>query len=202
MEPSKATTPTPEISIWIDKYDDVFSEFDSRPYSNRALSDDFLSKIHRMCTTHTSKNIRIKFHVMEDSRNHESEEIITHSMNKHFSHFLSELKAGQQNAVHKGYLFMGLGFILIMTIFFLSNLAVKPDYLSGVILMIEPVGWFTTWTGLDYVFQLSKKEKPSIDFNDRMAHASISFSSLEEMQAASGKQKTIIPLDNQNLRVA
>ena len=67
--------------------------------------------------------------------------------------------------------------------------------------MLEPIGWFTTWTGLDYIFQISRKEKNAIDFNTKMAQASIAFSSLNEEQDA-GKQKTVIPLDNQNLRVA
>ena len=31
-----------EISLSLDNYDDIFSDFDPRPFSQRALSDDFL----------------------------------------------------------------------------------------------------------------------------------------------------------------
>ena len=31
------------VSIWIDSYDDVFSDFDPRSYDERNISDDFLN---------------------------------------------------------------------------------------------------------------------------------------------------------------
>src|SRR5690349_704077 len=37
-----------ELSIWLDTYDDIFSDFDPRPLNERALSDDFLSEARKM----------------------------------------------------------------------------------------------------------------------------------------------------------
>lgn len=37
-----------EISIWLDNYDDIFSDFDPRPYSQRSLSDDFLAEAKKI----------------------------------------------------------------------------------------------------------------------------------------------------------
>ena len=193
----------PEICIWIDKYDDVFSEFDSRPFSDRALSDDFLREVRKMTSENASREIRLKFHVMEDQRNDESETIIINNLNKHFRHIADELKKEQNETKHRGYMFMGIGFVLISFIFLLTTISDKASYLNGLVLMLEPLGWFTTWTGLDYVFQISRKEKSAIDFNTKMAQAKIAFSSLDGQQDATGsRQKTVIPLDGQNLRVA
>ncbi len=193
----------PEICIWIDKYDDVFSEFDSRPFSDRALSDDFLREVRKMTSENTKGEFRLKFHVMDDQRNEESESIILNNLNKHFRHIADELKAERQKTLNKGYMFMAFGFVLILVIFLLTTVSEKASYLNGLILMLEPVGWFTTWTGLDYVFQISAKEKSAIDFNSKMAQAKIAFSSFDAAQDATGsRQKTVIPLDNQNLRVA
>jgi len=195
--------PEPEICIWIDKYDDVFSEFDSRPFSDRALSDDFLREVRKMTSEKSKGEMKLKFHVMDDQRNPESESIILNNLNKHFRHIADELKQEQLQTLHKGYMFLGFGFVLILVIFFLTTISEHASYLSGVILMLEPGGWFTTWTGLDYVFQISRKEKSAIDFNSKMAHAKIAFSSFDATQDATGsRQKTVIPLDNQNLRVA
>jgi hypothetical protein len=36
-----------EISIWLDSYNDIFSDFDSRPFSERTVSDDFLSEVRK-----------------------------------------------------------------------------------------------------------------------------------------------------------
>lgn len=196
-------TSSPEICIWIDKYDDVFSEFDSRPFSDRALSDDFLREVRKMTSENASREIRLKFHVMEDKRSVESETIIITNLNKHFRHIADELKKVQNETRRKGYMFMGFGFVLISVIFLLTTIAETTSYLKGLILMLEPIGWFTTWTGLDYVFQISRKEKSAIDFNTKMAQATIGFSSLDDTQDATGaRQKTVIPLDGQNLRVA
>ena len=203
MEDASMQIPEPEICIWIDKYDDVFSEFDSRPFSDRALSDDFLREVRKMTSENTKGEFRLKFHVMDDQRNVESESIILNNLNKHFRHIADELKAERQKTLNKGYMFMAFGFVLILVIFLLTTVSDKASYLNGLILMLEPVGWFTTWTGLDCVFQISGKEKSAIDFNSKMAQAKIAFSSFDSAQDATGsRQKTVIPLDNQNLRVA
>ena len=40
---------TRDISIWLDNYDDIFSGFDPKPYSERVLSDDFLTEVGKVC---------------------------------------------------------------------------------------------------------------------------------------------------------
>ena len=35
------------ISLWIDSYDDIFSDFDPRPFSARNISDDFLYEVKK-----------------------------------------------------------------------------------------------------------------------------------------------------------
>ena len=101
---------------------------------------------------------------------------------------------------------LGFGFVVILLIFYLTMIAEEQAFLHGIILMLEPIAWFAAWTGLDNVFQNSRKGKEDIDFNSRMAFAEIAFSPFgtEEDQAnpADSKQKTVIPLDNYNLRVA
>ena len=64
-----------------------------------------------------------------------------------------------------------------------------------------------TWTGLDHVFHTARKDQAAIEFNLKMARAEITFSSFGLAQDsvndhAEMKQKTVIPLDNYNLRVA
>ena len=198
----------PEISIWIDKYDDVFCEFDSRPFANRALSDDFLREVHKMISEKTAEKVLLKFNVLNEERNEESEAIILNNINTHFKYIEMVLKSEQKQILHKGYMLLGLGFGLISCIFLLTIAATKSAYLNGVILMLEPVGWFVTWTGMDNVFQISRKNKSALDFNSKMVHAEITFSSVDAIiqEAASespgSRQKTVIPIDNNNLRVA
>lgn len=196
----------PEISIWIDKYDDVFSDFDSRPFAERSLSDDFLREFHKMAREKSSTEIELKFHILDDQRNVESEKIIINNLNKHFKNIAEALKKEEMQALHKGYMLLASGFGLMIVLVFLSTLTSKSAYLSGFTMMLEPVGWFMTWTGLDQVFQNARKNKDSLEFNTKMSHAAITFSSMDAEQSTDvvemQKQKTVIPFDDSNLRVA
>jgi hypothetical protein len=195
MEEITTTTHEPEISIWIDKYDDVFSEFDSRPFNERALSDDFVRAVKKMVSEQPSNKIKLKFNVLEDQRNEESETIILNNLNNHFVHLVDILKAEQRAILHRGYKMLGFGSLLILGLFYLTTIPTEIKYLEGMILMAEPMGWFMTWTGLDLVFQISKNSKEQMDFSEKMSKASIAFSSPDAA-------KSVIPLDNNNLRVA
>ena len=42
---SSLTEEKAEVGLRLEKYDDIFSDFDVRPYSARALSVDFLEEI-------------------------------------------------------------------------------------------------------------------------------------------------------------
>jgi hypothetical protein len=197
----------PEISIWIDKYDDVFSDFDSRPFAERALSDDFLREVRKMASEKSSGEIELKFHILDDQRNPESEAIIINNLNTHFRHIAEALKSEQQQILMKGVSLLVAGFLLMGFLIILSAMPGKGTLLSGIYTMLEPVGWFMTWTGLDHVFQNSRKAKSNLHYNSMMAHAHIAFSSFDsiqnaEAQEAAKQQKTVIPFDDCNLRVA
>lgn len=192
----------PEISIWIDRYDDVFSEFDSRPYSDRALSDDFLREVRKMVSEKSKGEVILKFNVFLDERDADSENIIINNLNSHFRHIAEDLKFERREVMKKGYVLLGFGSALILSLFFVTTAMEVSGYVHGFILMLEPVGWFMTWTGLDHVFQISNKHKSALAFNSKMAHARISFSSLEDQHANPQRKRTVIPFDSDNLRVA
>ncbi len=99
------------------------------------------------------------------------------------------------------------GFVMIIFLVFL-NTSAENAYLHGIYSMLEPVGWFMTWTGLDHIFQNSRKAKSNLHYNSMMAHARIAFSSFDTAITSAAteevvtKQKTVIPFDDCNLRVA
>jgi len=207
IEEAKEFLSHPEISIWIDKYDDVFSDFDSRPFAERALSDDFLREVRKMASEKTGGKIELKFNILDDQRNPESEAIIISNLNTHFRHIAEALKSEEAQILQKGYMLLGAGFLLMTFLVLLNALPGKSAYLNGIYSMLEPVGWFMTWTGLDHVFQNSRKSKSALDYNTMMASATMAFSSFDAAlevteDGVAAKQKTVIPFDNSNLRVA
>ena len=206
IEETKKFLSQPEISIWIDKYDDVFSDFDSRPFAERSLSDDFLREVRKMASEKKGA-IELKFHILDDQRNPESESIIINNLNTHFRHIADALKSEKIQTLRKGYMLLVSGFTLMIFLVLLTTVASKATYMNGIYLMLEPVGWFMTWTGLDHVFQNSRKSESTLDFNSMMARAAITFSSFDVAQDVSAEsaapaKKTVIPFDDSNLRVA
>jgi len=195
----------PEINIWIDKYEDIFAEYDSRPFASRALSDDFLKGIRQMISEKPMGAIELKFNVLSGEKNSEAEVIIMNKLNTHFKRISEVLKKEQTQILRKGYMLLGGGSVLIIALFFMSTFFEEGASLNAIHLMLEPVGWFMTWTGLDHVFQHSRKDKSALDYSARMAFAGITFSSLEAIQSldnAASRPKVAIPVDNNNLRVA
>ena len=171
----KDSAEEPEICIWIDKYDDVFSDFDSRPFAERTLSDDFLREVRKMTSEKLNGDIRLKFNLFDDQRNCDSEAIISGNLKNYFNHIAGSLKNKRKQILHKGYMLLGSGFILISLIFLLTTISEEQAFLHGIILMLEPIGWFLTWTGLDHVFQTARKDQSAIEFNLKMARSEISF---------------------------
>ena len=55
------------ISLILDNYDDIFSDFDPRPYTVRALSDDFLNEC-RKAIIEKGENIELRFLLSKKQR--------------------------------------------------------------------------------------------------------------------------------------
>ena len=43
------------------------------------------------------------------------------------------------------------------------------------LVLLEPAGWFTAWTGLDEVYYTARQKKPDLDFYQKMANVEIIF---------------------------
>ena len=65
-----------EIRMQLEKYNDIFSDFDSRPYSEKALSDDFLAEAKK-ASFDRLEEIDILFFLPKTKRDTKIELIIT-----------------------------------------------------------------------------------------------------------------------------
>src|SRR3989344_3166220 len=79
----------PGISIWINNYNDIFSSFDPRPYSQKALSDDFLSEIKKASLDKDKGNVELRFLIKKSERNPMEEYIIKKRLRHHFHKHLA-----------------------------------------------------------------------------------------------------------------
>ena len=167
-----------EISLWLDTYDDIFSDFDPRPYSERALSDDFLSEAKKASKEKTSGRIELRFIVPGEQRNNDLEVIIRKRLHEHFRKHAVQLEEEAKMLQRRGVITAAFGFLLMMLASYVSWRKSDSFIYSMLMTVLEPSGWFITWFGLDQLFYTSNQKKPDLEFYRKMAKCDIEFISL------------------------
>ncbi|MFH1256282.1 MAG: hypothetical protein V1494_03225 [Candidatus Diapherotrites archaeon] len=165
-----------KISLWLDDYNDIFSDFDPRSYSERAMSEDFLNEAKRRIKENPSGITELSFLVPAGKRDQKAEEIIKKRLRAHFKLQFSRLKKESFNSTKKGLLLVFLG-IITMFIATYVLLQIKADDLwsNFLVILLEPAGWFLFWEGLGIAFFRQKKESEDLEFNRKMAKCKVSF---------------------------
>lgn len=162
------------ISLILDDYNDIFSDFDPRPYDTRALSDDFLVEC-RKATKNEGNELELRLLVPRHKRNIGDEIKIKKRLKNHFQkHFMLESK--EQKAIkYEGIVWFFIGTVLILVNSFLADKN-YPYFIFRIIeTMMEPAGWFGLWEGMYKVFITAKENKPDYDFYRKMNSAKIYF---------------------------
>jgi hypothetical protein len=164
-----------EVSLILDVYDDIFSDFDPRPYSQRSLSYDFIDEAKRAIRDLPSGQIQLKFLIPYKLRNIPTESMIKKRLKEHFSkHFIEHKKNVRKTKVRGGIMaFTGIAMIFIAS-------ALNSDYYTGFIprflqTLLEPAGWFTAWVGLEHAFESLAEESQTTKFYEKMAKAEMTF---------------------------
>ena len=167
-----------KLSIWLDTYDDIFSDFDSRPFVERSLSDDFISEARKMSREKTSGQIELNLLMPSTLRDKNTEDIIIKSLHKHFQNYADQINIEKKASRRKGYLLTGIGAVL-MVITAYTDTDIRNNFFRNVLhIIMEPAGWFLLWTGLDHIFYDSRTKEKDYIFNLKMANSEIVFMSL------------------------
>ena len=165
-----------KISLLLDSYDDIFSDFDPRPYSQRALSDDFLNEAKRASRDRASGTIELRFLVPAHIRNQNNELIIQKRLREHFKKHRAMIKKEITTIINQGIAFTIAGImIMLITTFILLNSDYRNFLMSFSVVLLEPAGWFLFWEGLDLIIFKSKIKKPDLEFNDKIEKCEMTF---------------------------
>jgi hypothetical protein len=162
------------ISLILDSYDDIFSDFDPRPYTHKALSDDFLSECKK-ASLDKEKGLELRFMVPKHKRNTNEEYEIRKRLREHFQKHFKEKEKDIKSIKKTGLMWFFLGAIVMVAATFLYKYEHVNFLFTFLLVMSEPAGWFFFWEGLDKVVIEAKKKKPDYDFYRKMAKARIYF---------------------------
>lgn len=167
-----------DLNIWIDSYDDLFSDFDSRHFSERAVSDDFILQMHKLAEEKEDFIKTIRFQIPAKMRDEKSEKIIidrlTSDFRREYIRFSSELNASRRNGV----IMALIGLIAFATTVVIMSLEGNELWQNMLRVLFEPAGWFLIWSGLDKIFFSGKPIKRKRDFYARLEKSKVEFVSI------------------------
>ena len=163
-----------EINLGLDSYDDIFSDFDPRPYKKKALSVDFLSEAKR--ASRDLAEVKLKLFIPTDKRNLKEEGLIKKRLNEHFKKHHGLLEKEKRQIIKHGLLYAGVGIILMIfaTFILLSELD-NTFLITFLIVILEPAGWFLFWEGSYQTIFESKMKETDYMFYKKMTKCDISF---------------------------
>jgi hypothetical protein len=163
-----------EISLILDNYDDIFSDFDPRPYAHRSLSEDFLLESKKASRDKDSEHLELRFLIPKKLRNTSTEAMIKRRLRgyfqRNFRDVKSEIRKSRVMGVKKLLAGASIGALAAYLSFHDRNLPV-----AAILIVLQPASWFTMWMGLDDLFNISEKKKSKLSFYEKMSHCQISF---------------------------
>ena len=168
-----------EISLILDNYDDIFSDFDPRPYPERALSDDFLIEAKKASRDIKSGGLSLKLMIPRKEENNEKERLIKKRLKEHFKRHAELARLEIKRIIKLGVTMTVAGSLMLFASSYISVLAgrfvTQELVLSLIYTLLEPAGWFMAWTGLDQIFYGTKEKKPEKEFYENMEKCDIVF---------------------------
>jgi hypothetical protein len=169
---------TNEIYIRLAQYDDIFSDFDMRPYSRRALSVDFLGEIKRASIDKMAEGIELILHAPEKDRNESQEATIKERLAAHFKRHYQILQKDKWKVMRLGYSMVALGIVcMIIATQIIYRDPTDDLLLSFLVVFFEPAAWFLLWEGMDKMMFDSKEINPDLEFYKKMSEAVVHFKS-------------------------
>ena len=174
-ESKKSLLKLAEISILLDSYDSIFSDFDPSPYSERTLSDDFIMQSKKLSRNKSGKKIALNLLLPKNKRNYVDEKIIIKSLHSYFKSVHQELTFEVREINKRGFYLTVTGIILMMAASYISYLNTQKFHIHLLLVLFEPAGWFLLWAGLDHLVYSSKETKKDLSFYSKMTKSEIEF---------------------------
>ena len=170
-----------QISIAIDTWDDVFSDFDPRPIKDRMLSEDFIVELKKRYRETKKGDFVIEILAPVDLCNPNTERSVIQRLKRDFKHRSLQKRKELSKLRRRGTVFVlfGIFFLTALTLLtyykLVSKLAIE---ILGIIFM--PLGWFGIWEGFSKIVDPSRVSIQEEIIFDKLSRAVIKFHYIEE----------------------
>jgi hypothetical protein len=171
-----------EITIQLDTYEDIFSDFDPRPYSQRELSEDFLKETQRRYLEDKRGRFEIHFTIPSSERDVSEEALIKKRLREHFAVMVRREEEVIRNTKNRGYIYLFAGMAVLLAnvyaLFELNEASVVYQLLS---IILVPAGWYGMYAGMEKVIDAPFEAVNRKNVYEKFEHANYVFMS-DEME--------------------
>lgn len=164
------------ISIHLEEYRDVYSNWDFSPYNNRDLDDDLIEYMLECSYEIPIKyNFIIEFHLLNQKYNKEREDKSILGMKNYFSYQLRKLKGQRIRMLKEMTSFLLIGTALLSSAFYLSSLGSSSFFISIITEGFFIGGWVMLWEMFSSWFFDIKKLDLKISHFKRLKESPIKY---------------------------
>jgi hypothetical protein len=164
-----------EVKLWLDSYDDLYSDFDSRHYGKRRISEDLLVELRRAIRQMPASPQALIFILPESLRHEASEQPILENMDRFFTSQSHLADRAYQRKILRGCLLLLFGLIIMLVNTFITIRTGLSFSWVGLRVILEPAGWFFVWAGMDYLFYDLRELRKEKVFYSALAGATVEF---------------------------
>jgi len=167
--------PRQHIKIVLESYDDLFSDFDPRGYSERNISDDFIEELKARTTKDRNLLVRHITFLLSDNDNYRNavhEDIIKTRIKQFFKYSWRVAVRSDTRQRKLGLIWFIVGALLLI----ISAVLSIPDYQNSLPLVVflfnsvlNAAGYYIIWNGLDLMLFGLKDEKDQLQFFKQMS---------------------------------
>lgn len=165
-----------EISIAIDSWDDIFSDFDPSPLEQRILSEDFLLELKKRYRETRRGNFIVTIYAPQILKDEASERIVIKRLKQYFKFRHLATQKEINDRMRLGAIFVVMGILFLATLTLIANFNVLSKLtieLLGIILM--PLGWFGIWEGFSRIIEPAPLLKQELELFLKLNKASFKF---------------------------
>ncbi len=173
--PTQSVLKLTEISVLLNSYDDIFSNFDPSEYTERTLSDDFIIQSKKIFRNKSGNKMSLRLLLPANKKNEQQEKVIIKRLHFYFKSVHQQLESEARKAKTRGLLFILTGIIVMVIASYISFMKPEKYHTHFLLVLLEPGGWFLLWTGFDHLVYSSKETKKDLDFYLRMSKSEIKF---------------------------
>lgn len=161
------------ISLVINDYNDIFSSFDARTFTEKALSVDFLDECKR-AAREKGNSVELRILVPKSIRNQREEWKIKKRLHDHFEHHFKLQEKEISSIKKEGYFWTILGLVVLGGIIF-GSIKFESAAWESILTLLEIPGWFLIWEGMDKVLITAREKTPEYEFYKKMSESEINF---------------------------